>query len=69
MYAVSLHPGVVNTEIMRSRDNQSIFTKILLLFLRPLVGLFGISSADGAKTTIHCATSEDIPNQSGLYFV
>lgn len=67
--AVALHPGVVNTEILRFRDNQSIFTKMLLLLLKPLVGLFGISSSEGAKNTIHCATSDEIPNQSGLYFV
>ena len=69
MTAVALHPGVVNTEILRFRDNQSIFTKMLLLLLKPLVGLFGISSSEGAKNTIHCATSDEIPNQSGLYFV
>ena len=36
--------------------------------VRPLVRVFASSVADGAKTTIHCATHPDIPTQSGSYF-
>lgn len=67
--AVSLHPGVVITEIWRKRENQTWLASMLMSIFRPLVNLFGKSTSDGAKTTIHCATSDDIPSQSGSYFV
>lgn len=67
--AVSLHPGVVKTDIWRNRgQDSSAFIKFLMAFIRPMVGIFGISSDDGAKTTIHCATSDEIPSQNGKYF-
>lgn len=65
---VSLHPGVVTTEIWRKRDGQSWFASIALAIMRPFVNLFGKTTEDGAKTTIHCATSDEIPSQSGSYF-
>jgi len=63
-----LHPGIVDTEIFRKRDNQGCFMSFITCFFWPCLKCCGKSSADGAKTTIHCATSPDVPSQSGSYF-
>lgn len=56
--AFSLHPGVVATDIWRS----------VPFPLRGLVKLFMISEEEGAKTSIHCATSPEVKGHSGAYF-
>ncbi len=67
--AASLHPGVVATDIFRTRGQDATgFKKVLSGILRPCVRLFGLSVADGAKTTIYCATSDEIPKNNGKYF-
>ena len=66
--AVSLHPGVVATDIWRTRQDASGVKKAMMVMMRPCVRLFGLSVADGAKTTVHCATSEDVPKDNGKYF-
>ncbi len=53
---------------MRKREGQSFGSTILMGIVNPLFAIFGKNSANGAKTTIHCAISDDIANQSGLYF-
>ena len=68
MTAVSLHPGVVSTEIWRQREEASGLMSFLYAVSRPLVRAFATSVADGAKATIHCATHPDVPSQSGSYF-
>jgi len=65
---VSLHPGVVATEIWRSRQEASTLMRFMYALSRPLVKIFAVSSADGAKTTIHCATHPEVANQSGSYY-
>ncbi len=55
----SLHPGVVATGIWR----------VLPWPLDRLVKPFMISSEEGAKTTLYCATSDAVAQQSGLYYV
>ena len=55
----SLHPGVVATEVWRH----------LPWFLRPFLKFAGmISVEEGAQTTLHCATSPALANESGLYY-
>lgn len=54
-----LHPGVVNTRL---------FDKMPWPF-RKLFGLFMISPRKGAQTTVHLATSPDVQNITGEYFV
>jgi NAD(P)-dependent dehydrogenase (short-subunit alcohol dehydrogenase family) len=54
----SLHPGVVDSEIWRT----------LSWPLRMLNRLRLVSPEEGAKTTIHCAVSEEAATQSGLYY-
>ena len=57
-----LHPGVVNTAIMRE----------LPFFLQPLVklaGLFMLTPEKGARTSLYVATSPELDGVSGEYFV
>lgn len=65
--AVSLHPGFVDTEIFRSRDDQSLWTSLLQLTM-PIARLFAKTKDDGAKTSVHCAVSDEVPSQTGSYF-
>jgi retinol dehydrogenase-12 len=54
----SLHPGIVATEVWRR-------------FPRPITWIakqFMLSIEDGAKTSIHCATSPEVAGDSGLYY-
>ena len=55
----TLHPGVVATGIWR----------VLPRPLDALVKLFMIDSEEGAKTTLYCATSDAVAQQTGLYYV
>jgi dehydrogenase/reductase SDR family protein 13 len=54
----ALHPGVVATDIWRE----------LPWGLRHLAKLFMISPEEGARTTLHCATSPEASAESGLYY-
>jgi retinol dehydrogenase-12 len=54
----ALHPGVVATDIWRRLPG----------FLETVVKSFMLSEADGAKTTIHCALSEEAGKTTGLYW-
>ena len=65
---VSLHPGAVNTEIIRTDPNSSLFSRFLAAITMPLFVLFGKNSIEGAATTIHCAIDEEVPNHSGAYY-
>ncbi|NXQ83533.1 DHR13 reductase, partial [Nyctibius grandis] len=59
-YAV--HPGFVNTELFR---HTPLWLKPLFL---PLVWLFFLDAAEGARTSLHCATHEGLEPFSGRYF-
>lgn len=54
----ALHPGVVATDVWRR----------VPVGLRGLAKLFMKSAEDGAKTTIYCATSPDVANETGKYY-
>ena len=54
----SLHPGVVATDVWRE----------VPAFIRPLIKLMMISTEEGAATTLYCATSPEVSNQTGLYY-
>jgi dehydrogenase/reductase SDR family protein 13 len=54
----ALHPGVVATDVWRSLPKS----------LAWLVKLFMISEAEGAKTTLYCATDPALGNESGYYY-
>ncbi|NXL56822.1 DHR13 reductase, partial [Chordeiles acutipennis] len=59
-YAV--HPGFVNTELFR---HAPLWLKPLFL---PLVWLFFLEAAEGARTPLHCATHRGLERFSGRYF-
>jgi NAD(P)-dependent dehydrogenase (short-subunit alcohol dehydrogenase family) len=54
----ALHPGVVATDVWRRFPRP--VTAIAKLFMK--------SVEDGAKTTLYCATSDEVEGQSGLYY-
>jgi NAD(P)-dependent dehydrogenase (short-subunit alcohol dehydrogenase family) len=54
----SLHPGVVASDAWRSVPWP----------VRPLIKSFMISTEDGAKTTLYCATSPLCAAETGLYY-
>lgn len=54
----SLHPGVVATDIWRSVPWP----------LDSLIKRFMISPEEGAKTSIYCATSDAVADETGLYY-
>ena len=54
----SLHPGVVASDIWRRIPAPA----------RWLIKLFMISSEEGAKTTLYCATSSEVGNETSLYY-
>jgi len=54
----ALHPGVVATDVWRSVPWP----------LDRLMKLFMLSSEEGAATTLHCATSPAVANDTGLYY-
>ncbi len=59
----SLHPGVVNTRFSRDGD----MTGLLGLATRMILA-FAKTPAQGARTSIHLATSSDVAEMSGRYF-
>lgn len=54
----ALHPGVVASDVWRAVPWP----------IRPLMKLGMISTAQGAVTTLHCATAEKLAGESGLYY-
>ena len=64
----SLHPGAVKTEIIRTNENSAFSSRLLAGIARPLMSLLGKTAAQGALTSIHCATNEDVPNHPGAYY-
>ena len=56
-----LHPGLVNSDFA---NNNSLPFKIV----SSLIKYFGISTKEGAQTSIYLATEADLADISGLYF-
>jgi retinol dehydrogenase-12 len=54
----SLHPGAVATDVWRHVPWP----------VRPLIKRRMISPAEGAKTTLYCATAPELANESGHYY-
>lgn len=51
--STSYHPGMVQTEIWGKSD----ISRLLMMFLSPIVWLAGVSIHEGAKTGLWCATA------------
>lgn len=62
----SLHPGAVSTQVAHKGLQERPALAALRRALLPLEKLFLLSPAQGARTTVHCATAPDAP--SGLYW-
>ena len=56
-----LHPGLVNSDFA---NNNSLRYKVM----SSLIKCFGISTREGALTSIYLASEENVENISGLYF-
>ncbi|MCB9519853.1 MAG: SDR family NAD(P)-dependent oxidoreductase [Myxococcales bacterium] len=56
--SVSLHPGVVATDIWRSLPRP----------IEWLITLFMLTPEQGAETTVHCVTAPEVPDHNGEYF-
>lgn len=69
MTAYCLHPGVVNTELVRFK-NEFSFPIRTLLNLCYYGGLryFVKSASSGAQTSVYCAVEPGIEHLSGKYF-
>jgi len=57
-----LHPGVVKTRIGEKSG------ALGAIFWNPFVALFGISVAQGAKTSVYLASSSEVKGVTGKYF-
>jgi hypothetical protein len=67
--AVSLHPGVVRTELTRYiGDSMLSFFPFIFKIAQPIYWVFTKSSDQGAQTTIHCAVADDVSQNNGCYF-
>jgi NAD(P)-dependent dehydrogenase (short-subunit alcohol dehydrogenase family) len=58
VHSYSLHPGVVASDAWRRVPWP----------VRPLMKAFMISTEDGARTSLYCATSPEIAGETGLYY-
>jgi retinol dehydrogenase-12 len=54
----SLHPGVVASEVWRAVPWP----------VQPVIKLFMLSTEQGARTTLYCATAAETAGQTGLYY-
>ncbi|CAI5450348.1 unnamed protein product [Caenorhabditis angaria] len=62
----SLHPGIVNTDLLRN----TIFAKpVIISIARFLANIFLKTPLDGAQTVLHVALSKKLEGVSGKYFV
>lgn len=66
--SVSLHPGVVRTEIYRELKGNWKAASVFFYLIQPVFNLFSKDSREGAATTVFCATDPSIPQQNGQYF-
>ncbi|XP_067119836.1 retinol dehydrogenase 14-like isoform X3 [Centruroides vittatus] len=58
----SLHPGLVNTGIMRNKNG------LMAMIFKMIFFLFGKSAEEGAQTSIFLAVSKDVEEISGKHF-
>jgi NAD(P)-dependent dehydrogenase (short-subunit alcohol dehydrogenase family) len=58
VHSYALHPGVVASDAWRRVPWP----------IRPIMKAFMITTEEGAKTSLHCATSAEAGHQNGLYY-
>jgi NAD(P)-dependent dehydrogenase (short-subunit alcohol dehydrogenase family) len=67
--AVSLHPGVVRTELGRYfADSYGWKAYVFQVLFLPIIYWWFKSSKQGAQTSLHCAIEEDVDAHSGSYY-
>lgn len=64
---VSLHPGVVRTELTRYMREKWYFV-VLTTILAPFIFIFGKSPVEGAQTTLYCALEDQDKLNNGFYY-
>ncbi|XP_041483156.1 retinol dehydrogenase 11-like [Lytechinus variegatus] len=60
----SLHPGAVETDLLRHRDTYNAVWTIMLFFIEP----FFKTAEEGAQTSIYCCVDEKAGQETGLYY-
>ena len=60
---VSVHPGLVKTDIFGKADGSGMFMTAMTVIL---VALMGMTGAKGAESSLWCATAKDV--QTGEYY-
>lgn len=68
MTANAVHPGVVNTELGRFRENLSLPARILMTLSYNVMKHFIKTASRGAQTSIYVAVSPELENVTGKYF-
>ena len=67
--ANSLHPGAVQTELLRSISTSYPIMGTLVMYVGPYTMAYFIKTPEeGAQTTIYCAVEESLAETSGKYF-
>lgn len=64
---ISLHPGVVRTELSRYMLEGSYVLRGLATLMYPVFWLLTKDSLQGAQTSIHAAVSKDFEKSGGVY--
>jgi retinol dehydrogenase-12 len=58
VHSYALHPGMIATDAWRE----------IPWPVRPIMKLFMLTNEEGARTTLHCATSDAVANDDGLFY-
>ena len=66
MTTLAVHPGAVDTELLRHVDKT--YSCCVIGSLNVFKRYFFKTPEMGAQTTIYCATEESLVNHSGQYF-
>lgn len=66
---VSLHPGVVNTEIIIKIANKFILLKLLIFLLYPFLWFMMKTPKMGAQTSLYCCLEDNLKLVGGGYYV
>lgn len=64
---ISLHPGVVRTELVRYMIN-NVFKKVVFTLVSPLAYIFMKSATEGAQTTIYGVMQNEDKLKKGEYY-
>jgi hypothetical protein len=64
---VSLHPGVIKTDIWKNQNSESWLARTKTSIINGFVRLTGKTVKQGATASIYCAIDDSIPSKSGLF--